>query len=91
MSIILCIHVLCFVGTNLSTSKSATVNECVGIYLKTYVSDSHLSMMIYFGSPVVTRLLSVILGFPGGSAIKNQPANAGDVNLIPGPGRSPGE
>ena len=68
MSIILCIHVLCFVGTNLSTSKSATVNECVGIYLKTYVSDSHLSMMIYFGSPVV----------------KSLPWNAQDVGSIPG-------
>ena len=29
--------------------------------------------------------------FPGGSVIKNQPANAGDVGLIPGSGRSPGE
>ena len=30
-------------------------------------------------------------GFPGGSAVKNPPANAGDVVLIPGLGRSPGE
>ena len=30
------------------------------------------------------------MGFPGGSAVKNQPANAGDVGLIPGLGRSPG-
>ena len=30
-----------------------------------------------------------ILGFPGGSAVKNPPANA-DVALIPGLGRSPG-
>ena len=29
--------------------------------------------------------------FPGGSVVKNQPANAGDVGLIPGSGRSPGE
>ena len=29
--------------------------------------------------------------FPGDSAIKNLPANAGDVGLIPGSGRSPGE
>ena len=26
-------------------------------------------------------------GFPGGSEVKNLPANAGDVGLIPGPGR----
>ena len=35
--------------------------------------------------------LSFQLGFPGGSAIKNPPANAGDVGLILGSGRSPGE
>ena len=31
------------------------------------------------------------MGFPGGSVVKNPPANAGDVGLIPGLGRSPGE
>ena len=29
--------------------------------------------------------------FPGGSMVKNPPANAQDVGLIPGLGRSPGE
>ena len=29
-------------------------------------------------------------GFPGGSVVKNPPANAGDVCYIPGLGRSPG-
>ena len=29
------------------------------------------------------------LGFSGGSVIKNLPANAGDVGLIPGLGKSP--
>ena len=35
-----------------------------------------------------------IMGFPGGTAVKNMPANAEDtrdVGLIPGLGRSPGE
>ena len=27
-------------------------------------------------------------GFPGGSVVKNLPANAGDTGLIPGPGRA---
>ena len=31
------------------------------------------------------------LAFPGGSAVKNLLANAGDTGLIPGPRRSPGE
>ena len=30
-------------------------------------------------------------GFLGGSVVENQPANARDVGLIPGLGRSPGE
>ena len=29
--------------------------------------------------------------FPGGSVVKNSPANAGDSGSIPGLGRSPGE
>ena len=31
------------------------------------------------------------LGFPGGSVVKNPPDNAGDMDLIPGLERSPGE
>ena len=31
------------------------------------------------------------MGFPGGSAVKNLPVNAGDVCSIPGSGRFPGE
>ena len=30
-------------------------------------------------------------GFPGGSVVKNLPANAGDMGLNPESGRSPGE
>ena len=31
------------------------------------------------------------MSFPGGSVVKNLPANAGDLSLIPGSGRSPRE
>ena len=30
------------------------------------------------------------MGFPGGSVVKNPPANAGDAGSIPASGRSPG-
>ena len=30
------------------------------------------------------------MGFPGGTVVKNLPASAGDMDLIPGSGRSPG-
>ena len=29
----------------------------------------------------------MFLGFPGGAVVKNPPANAGDVGLVPGLGR----
>ena len=32
-----------------------------------------------------------LIGFPGGSVVKNPPANTGDVSSISGQGRSPGE
>ena len=35
--------------------------------------------------------MPVFLGFPGGSARKESACNAGDLSLIPGLGRSPGE
>ena len=31
------------------------------------------------------------MGFPGGSAVKNPPASAGDIGVIPGLERSPGK
>ena len=33
----------------------------------------------------------IYICFPGGSVVKNPPANAGDMSLIPGSGKSPGE
>ena len=33
----------------------------------------------------------MLWGFPGGSVIKNLPANTEDMSWIPGLGRSPGE
>ena len=41
----------------------------------------------------IKKIANIIehLGFPGGLAVKNPPASAGDTGLIPGSGRSPGE
>ena len=35
--------------------------------------------------------LTLFTGFTSGSVVKNLPANEGDLGLIPGSGRSPGE
>ena len=34
----------------------------------------------------VCFIRALVLGLPGGPVVKNPPANAGDVGLIPGPG-----
>ena len=38
---------------------------------------------------VIAVCVHVSRGFPGGSGVKNSPANAGDAGSIPGSGRSP--
>ena len=43
----------------------------------------------YLGS--LLRKCNITYGFPGGSAGKESACNAGDLGLIPGLGRSPGE
>ena len=44
-----------------------------------------------FRQEFLKTTLRVRVGFPGGSVIKNLPANAKDMNLIPGLRRSPRE
>ena len=46
---------------------------------------------IAFSARSVNTQLTFLLCFPGGSVVKNLPANAGDTGSIPGLGRSPGE
>ena len=38
----------------------------------------------------MVEVLLALMGFPGGSMVKNPPANAGDMGSIPGSGISPG-
>ena len=50
--------------------------------------------MIFLGFWCVTLVYNhstLLMGFPGGSAVKNLPANTGDWGSIPGSGRYPGE
>ena len=49
-------------------------------------SAIHVHISPPFGVSLLLRM-----GFPGGSAVNNPPANAGDTGLIPESGRSPGE
>ena len=40
---------------------------------------------------VCTHIHIITLGFPGGAEVKASACNVGDLGLIPGLGRSPGE
>ena len=63
-------------------------------YLSTLKTVAYLSCKRYLvkssGKPKF-GILVIILGFPGGSVVKNLFANAEDTGLIPGSGRFPGE
>ena len=52
-----------------------------------------LSLIIPYGVTGMSEynMLTRKEGFPGGSVVKNPPANAGDMGSISGLGRSPGE
>ena len=56
------------------------VNLCTSLTLCLFVSETEKIML----------LLNENQSFPGGSVVKNLPANAGDMGLSPGLGRSPG-
>ena len=50
--------------------------------------------MIWASQSITMYYLATILscmGFPGGTVVKNPPANAGDADSIPGSGKSHGE
>ena len=55
----------------------------------TYMYESAITLLQY--NYIFAGFYNIILGFPGGSLVKNLSGNAGHVGLIPGSGRSPGE
>ena len=56
-------------------------------------SHPHLfSVLIIYKKKMINDLyllsfINIVLGFPGGSVVKNPPANAGDVSSTPRSGR----
>ena len=72
-----------------SLRASGAVPYLVGSCLK---GRNIQSMLLYAVVQFLLRFnLHLLLGFPGGSVVKNLPANAEDADSIPGSGRSPGE
>ena len=67
----------------LCVTHTHTHTHVIFIHIHTYngVVLSHKNEII---PSAATRMdLEIIMGFPGGSVVKNPPANAGNVGLIP--------
>ena len=56
-----------------------------------FFSFNHAKKINNIKSGILAILECTILGFPGCSVVKNQPANTENAGLIPGLGTSPGE
>ena len=50
--------------------------------------DEQKSILFFSTGTMKSLLFNLIMSFPGGSAVKNPPANEGEAGLIPGSGRS---
>ena len=61
-----------------------------GLDLEKWTNHSSVSAEFMPGTIAGLYLLNHLMGFHGGSTVKNPPANAGDVGLIPGLEGSPG-
>ena len=80
---------------------SLSYNTCLfltyfTLYNKSYTSlhiTTSLQMKRFCSSLCLSNISLYIgvTGFPGGSLVQNLPIHAGDMDLIPGLGRSPGE
>ena len=67
------------------TSKWANGNEVAS---RTGTWDWQVQCVFPWFSPFLGAVKSGGGGFPGGAVVKNPPANAGDMGLLPGLGRS---
>ena len=69
----------CLIQRPANYGQSADTACCLFLWIKCYCN------------PVMLIHLGLVYGFPGGSDDKESAYNAGDLSLIPGLGRSPGE
>ena len=70
---------------NLGPSQDTSGPPLLGVFLLPWSRPSGLRMII------INSFCCLIQGFPGGSVGEESTCHAGDLGLIPGLGRSPGE
>ena len=67
--------------------KFTSGTENLDVYQKYMDKIFSLSFRLYY-ELIINCKNRVPWGFPGGSVVKNLPANAGDMGSSPGPGKS---
>ena len=83
----LCVNTHTHTHTHIYTETYIhNIHSCTHIQLYTQICTYY----IYTYTCICTHVFIHIQGFPGDSEVKDPPANAGDMGLIPGLGRSPG-
>ena len=71
--------------SNVSGNKINIQKSVLFLYINNKLSVKEIKK----NNPIYNNIKkNKILGFLGGAVIKNLPANAGDMGLSPGPGRS---
>jgi len=68
--------------------EMGSMNQEGHVFLQASIFQPYLHIQNIIKRKYLTVFSTVSLDFPGGSVVKNPPANAGDTGLIPGPGRS---
>ena len=74
-------------GRSLATGHQ---RQTSGMFSLVYIIDPSGSLRWLFGMALSSLVEPEFWSFPGGSVVKNLPANAGEVGSIPGLGRAPG-
>ena len=57
------------------------------LYAKCFTVVHFLWKTVHSFHKILKRLRTITKDFPGGTVVKNPPANAGDTGSSPGPGR----
>ena len=80
-----CVYIV-FLADNLKQVESSREGETE----KDLQKEGPLFLVVQQMASSLWALVSSSWGFPGGTVVKNLPANLGEASSIPGSGRSPG-
>ena len=75
----------------ISLTRQKHLKTRIGLFSSLEYISYRAAVILCYLQSLISLPLATTGGFPGGTVVKNLPANAGDADLIPVLGRSPGE